>query len=318
MKKHLVIALAYDRLCTFEFGCTVELFALERPELDVDWYDFAVVAVEPGPIRAAGGITVQAPYTPELLALSNTIVIPGWRDADELPPPALLELIRDAHRRGARLCSICSGVFVLAAAGVLDGQRATTHWRYADLLARRYSRIDVQPDHLYVDTGQIITAAGSAAGLDMLLHVVRRDYGARIGNLVAQRLVVAPHREGGQAQFLPRPMVHGEQGRLSKLMDWLRSHPERPHTVASMAGHAAMSPRTLQRQFQQTTGLGAAEWLTRERVAIVKEMLEVPDVPLAHIAERAGFGSEESLRHHFRRLTSTTPGAYRKRFVDAR
>lgn len=315
MKKHLVVALAYDRLCTFEFGCTVELFALERPELGVHWYDFAVCAVEEGPIRAAGGITVQAPYTPELLALADTIIIPGWRDADELPPPQLLEWIRAAHARGARLCSICSGVFVLAAAGVLDGQRATTHWRYAERLARRYPQIAVQPDDLYVDNGQVITAAGSAAGLDMLLHLVRRDYGAKVGNMVAQRLVVAPHREGGQAQFLPRPMAQGEQGRLSKLMDWLRSHPERPHTVASMAERAAMSPRTLQRQFQQATGFGPIEWLIRERVAIVKEMLEEPDVPLTQIAVRAGFGSEESLRHHFRRLAATTPGAYRKRFV---
>ncbi|NVM76807.1 AraC family transcriptional activator FtrA [Duganella sp. SG902] len=315
MKKHLVVALAYDRLCTFEFGCTVELFALERPELGVDWYDFAVCAVEEGPIRAAGGITVQAPYAPELLALCDTIVIPGWRDADELPPPRLLEWIRAAHARGARLCSICSGVFVLAAAGVLDGQRATTHWRYAERLAQRYPLIDVQPDHLYVDNGQVITAAGSAAGLDMLLHLVRRDHGAKVGNLVAQRLVVAPHREGGQAQFLPRPMAQGEQGRLSKLMDWLRSNPALPHTVASMAERAAMSPRTLQRQFQLATGLGPVEWLIRERVAIVKDMLEEPDVPLTRIAERAGFGSEESLRHHFRRLAATTPGAYRRRFV---
>jgi AraC family transcriptional activator FtrA len=315
MKKHLVVALAYDRLCTFEFGCTVELFALERPELDVDWYDFAVCAVEQGPIRAAGGITVQAPYAPELLALADTIIIPGWRDADELPPPQLLDWLRAAHAHGARLCSICSGVFVLAAAGLLDGQRATTHWRYAERLAQRYPLIDVQPDHLYVDNGQVITAAGSAAGLDMLLHLVRRDHGAKVGNLVAQRLVVAPHREGGQAQFLPRPMAQGEQGRLSKLLDWLRSHPAQPHTVASMAERAAMSPRTLQRQFQQATGFGPVEWLIRERVAIVKEMLEDPDVPLTQIAERAGFGSEESLRHHFRRLAATTPGAYRKRFV---
>jgi AraC family transcriptional activator FtrA len=316
MKKHLVVALAYDRLCTFEFGCTVELFALERPELDVDWYDFSVCAVEPGPIRAAGGIIVQAPYTPELLERADTIIIPGWRDADELPPPALLDMIRAAHRRGTRLCSICSGVFVLAAAGVLDGQRATTHWRYADRLAQRYPQIVVQPDDLYVDNGQVITAAGSAAGLDMLLHLVRRDYGAKVGNLVAQRLVVAPHREGGQAQFLPRPMAQGEQGRLSRLMDWLRSNPAQQHTVNSMAERAAMSPRTLQRQFQQATGLGPVEWLIRERVAIVKEMLEVPDVPLAQIAERAGFGSEESLRHHFRRLAATTPGAYRRRFAN--
>ncbi|MYN38054.1 transcriptional regulator FtrA [Duganella sp. FT109W] len=315
MKKHLVVALAYDRLCTFEFGCTVELFALERPELDVDWYDFAVCAVEQGPIRAAGGITVQAPYAPELLALADTVIIPGWRDAGELPPPQLLDWLRAAHARGARLCSICSGVFVLAAAGLLDGQRATTHWRYAERLAQRYPLIEVQPDHLYVDNGQVITAAGSAAGLDMLLHLVRRDHGAKVGNLVAQRLVVAPHREGGQAQFLPRPMAQGEQGRLSKLLDWLRSHPAQPHTVASMAERAAMSPRTLQRQFQQATGFGPLEWLIRERVAIVKEMLEDPEVPLTQIAERAGFGSEASLRHHFRRLAATTPGAYRKRFV---
>jgi len=314
-KKHLVVALAYDGLCTFEFGCTVELFALERPELDVDWYDFAVCAVEPGPIRAAGGIVLQAPYDSSLLERADTIVVPGWRDADEEPPAALLAQIRAAHARGARLCSICSGVFILAAAGVLDGLRATTHWRYVERLERRYPRIRVLADDLYVDEGQIITSAGSAAGLDMLLHLVRRDYGARVGNMVAQRLVVAPHREGGQAQFLPRPMAHDEQGRLSRLMDWLRRHPAEPHTVASMAERAAMSPRTLQRRFQDATGMGPVEWLARERVAIAKDLLESPDIALAQVAERAGFGSEESLRHHFRRIASTTPSAYRRAFL---
>jgi AraC family transcriptional activator FtrA len=314
-KRHLVVALAYDRLCTFEFGCTVELFALERPELEVDWYDFAVCAIEPGPIRAAGGITVQAPYTPELLEQADTIIIPGWRDADEAPPEALLAQLRAAHERGARLCSICSGVFLLAAAGVLDGKRATTHWRYAERLARRYPKVQVLEDDLYVDEGQVITSAGSAAGLDMLLHLVRRDYGARIGNMVAQRLVVAPHREGGQAQFLPRPMAHDEQGRLSRLMDYLRSEAHGEHTIRSMAERAAMSARTLQRQFQDATGMGPIEWLTRERVAIAKDLLESPELPLAQVAERAGFGSEESLRHHFRRIASTTPGAYRRAFL---
>lgn len=251
----------------------------------------------------------------ELLALADTIVIPGWRDADEPPPPALLDAIRAAHARGARLCSICSGVFVLAAAGVLDGLRATTHWRYTERLARRHPRVVVQPDDLYVDQGQVITSAGSAAGIDMLLHLVRRDHGARVGNLVAQRLVVAPHREGGQAQFLPRPMAHDEQGRLSRLMDWLRANPAQPHTVKSMAERAAMSARTLQRQFQDATGMGPVEWLTRERIAIAKDLLEAADVPLAQVAERAGFGSEESLRHHFRRLAATSPGAYRRRFA---
>jgi AraC family transcriptional activator FtrA len=316
MSKHLVVVLAYDRLCTFEFGCAVEVFALERPELQVDWYDFAVCAIEPGPIRAAGGIEVSAPYAPELLERADTIVIPGWRDADETPPQALLDAIRTAHARGARLCSICSGVFVLAAAGLLDGKQATTHWRYADKLARRYPRIEVLEDDLYVDIGQIITAAGSAAGLDMLLHLVRRDFGAHVGNQVAQRLVVAPHRDGGQAQFLPRPMAHDEKGRLSKLMDWLRRHPEQDHSVKSMAGRAAMSPRTLQRQFLEATGMGPIEWLTRERIALVKDLLEVQDLPLSQVAEKAGFGSEESLRHHFRRIAATTPGAYRRQFAS--
>ncbi len=314
MKKHLVVALVYDQLCTFEFGCTVELFALERPELGVNWYDFAVCATETGPIRAAGGVTISAPYPLDLLDNANTIVIPGWRDADELPPAPVLNKIRAAYERGARLCSICSGVFVLAASGVLDGMHATTHWRYAERLARRYPAIKVQADALYVDAGQIITSAGSAAGLDMLLHLVRRDYGAKIGNMVAQRLVVAPHREGGQAQFVPRPMAHDETGRLAKLMDWLRAHPALPHTITSMAQQALMSPRTLQRQFHEATGLGPTEWLIHERVAIVKDLLEMPEIPLVQVAELAGFGSEESLRRHFRRLVATSPGAYRRRF----
>lgn len=314
---HLVVALAYDRLCTFEFGCTVELFALDRPEIGVNWYRFAVCAIEPGPIRAAGGIVVQADHDLSLLERADTIVIPGWRGPDEAPPPALLAQLRAAHARGARLCSICSGVFVLAAAGLLNGRRATTHWRYTDQLARRYPAIDVRSDDLYVDDGQIITSAGSAAGIDMLLHLVRRDYGAHVGNLVAQRLVVAPHREGGQAQFLPRPMAHDDKGRLGRLIDYVRAHPAEAHTVASMAARAAMSPRTLQRQFQEASGYGPVEWLIRERVAIVKDLLETGDLALAQVAERAGFGSEESLRHHFRRLAATTPGAYRRQFGGA-
>ena len=316
MDNHLVVALAYDGLCTFEFGCAVELFALQRPELGVPWYRFAVCAAEPGPVRAAGGILVQAPYALDMLAEADTIVIPGWRDADDVPPEPLLAAVRAAHARGARLCSICSGVFVLAAAGVLDGLRATTHWRYTERLAARYPAITVLEDDLYVDAGQIITSAGSAAGLDMLLHLVRRDHGARVGNLVAQRLVLPPHREGGQAQFLPRPMAHDNQGRLAKLIDYLRAYPAQPHSVASMATRAAMSVRTLQRQFQEATGMGPAEWLIHERVAIAKDLLETADLALAQVAERAGFGSEQSLRHHFRRLTATSPGAYRRQFSN--
>ncbi|CAD6558271.1 transcriptional regulator FtrA [Paraburkholderia sabiae] len=318
MQDHLVAALVYDRLCTFEFGCVTELFALDRPELGVEWYRFAVCAVEPGPIRAAGGISVAAPYTLKMLDRATTIVVPGWRDPDELPPEPLLKKIRAAVERGARVCSICSGVFVLAAAGVLDGKTVTTHWRYADKLQQRYPQLRVKPDALYVDEGQVITSAGSGAGLDMLLHLVRRDYGSAIANRVAQRLVVPPHREGGQAQFVPRPMPQDDSGRLARLMDYVRANPAREHTLASLAGHAAMSPRTLQRQFRDATGMAPYEWLIRERVAIARDLLESPaDLPMSRVAEMAGFGSEESLRRHFRRIALTSPGAYRKKFGAA-
>ncbi|RQS03171.1 transcriptional regulator FtrA [Burkholderia sp. Bp9002] len=313
MQNHLVVALAYDRLCTFEFGCVVELFALERPELGVDWYRFAVCASEPGPVRAAGGITVAAPYRLAMLDRADTIVIPGWRDPDELPPEPLLKKLRAAHRRGARLCSICSGVFVLAAAGVLDGLTVTTHWRYAARLQARYPALQVNPDALYVDEGQVITSAGSAAGLDMLLHLVRRDHGGAIANRVAQRLVLPPHRDGGQAQFVPRPVAPGGGDRLARLIDWMRAHAAEPHTLASLAAHAAMSPRTLQRQFADATGMSPVTWLIRERVNVAKDLLEAnPALPLAQVAMRAGFGSEESLRRHFRRIAATSPAAYRK------
>jgi AraC family transcriptional regulator, transcriptional activator FtrA len=315
MQDHLVAALVYDRLCTFEFGCVTELFALERPELGVDWYRFAVCAVEPGPIRAAGGIVIAAPYRLKMLERASTIVVPGWRDPDERPPEALLKKIRAAVGRGARVASICSGVFVLAAAGVLDGKTVTTHWRYADKLQQRYPQLRVKPDALYVDEGQVITSAGSAAGLDMLLHLVRRDYGSAIANRVAQRLVVPPHREGGQAQFVPRPMPHDESGRLARLIDYVRANPAHAHTLKSLAARAAMSPRTLQRQFRDATGMAPYDWLIRERVAIARELLESPaGLPMSRVAEMAGFGSEESLRRHFRRIALTSPGAYRKKF----
>jgi AraC family transcriptional activator FtrA len=314
-ERHVVAAVAYDRLCTFEFGCAVELFALPRPELDVAWYDFAVCAAERGPIRATGGIAMQVSHSLRLLERADTIVIPGWRDADEMPPEGLLHKLRRAYDRGARLCSICSGVFVLAAAGVLSGKRATTHWRYADRLASGYPDISVEPNALYVDEGQVLTSAGSAAGLDMLLHLVRKDFGAKVANQVAQRLVIPPHREGGQAQFVPRPVAASDdRGRLSKLLDWIRIHIDAKHTIESLAGRASMSPRTLQREFNAATGLAPYAWIVCERIERAKELLETGRLPAQRIAERVGMGSAESLRHHFRERVGTTPAQYRARF----
>jgi len=310
---HLVVALAYDGLATFEFGCSVELFALDRSELGVRWYDFAVCSADGPVVRAAGGIEVRVPHSLALLDQADTIVIPGWRAGDEAPP-ALLRKLRAAHERGARLCSICSGAFLLAAAGLLDGKSATTHWRHAERLARRYPQVSVDPDALYIDQGQILTSAGSAAGLDMLLHLVRRDYGARIANQVAQRLVIPPHREGGQAQYIPRPMPADERHRLAKLLDWVRAHPAAEHTLGSLARRAAMSPRTLQRQFQQTVGLAPGEWLVRERVALAQDILQSSRRSLPQVAQAVGFNSQESFRRHFRRVAGVSPTSYRRQF----
>jgi AraC family transcriptional regulator, transcriptional activator FtrA len=311
---HKVVAVAYDRLCTFEFGCAVEFFALPRPELTVPWYEFSVCAAERGPLRALGGIELNVRHSLRALEGADTIVIPGWRDPDEAPPEELLARLRRAHARGARLASICSGVFVLAASGLLEGRRATTHWKYVTKLKERYPSIEVVANALYVDEGQILTSAGSAAGLDMLLHLVRCDFGARIANEVAQRLVIAPHREGDQAQFVPRPLAPDGRGRLARLMDFVRAHPGQAHTLASLARRAAMSTRTLQREFRAATGLAPHAWLIGERIARARELLESTRLSAQAIAQRAGLKSAESLRHHFRRRVGTTPAAYRRRF----
>jgi len=315
MKDHLVAALIYDDLCTFEFGCVVEIFGIRRAELGVDWYRFAVCSMDRGPVRAAGGVTIAARSGLSLLDRAQTIIVPGWRDAGEAPPPAVLKKLRTAHERGARICSICGGAFVLAAAGLLDGQRATTHWRFAAELARRYPKVHVQPNMLYVEDGPLITSAGSAAGLDMMLHLVRSDHGPRVANAVAQRLVIPPHRDGGQAQFVPRALPAGETNRVSALMQWVRGHLKKSHTVSSLATRAAMSPRTLLRAFRDATGMAPYEWLLKERVAYAKDLLEVSATPLTRVAETAGFGSDEAFRKHFRRIVGTSPGAYRKRFA---
>jgi AraC family transcriptional activator FtrA len=310
---HHVAILAYDRLCTFEFGCAVELFALERPELQVRWYSYAVCAVEAGPLRAAGGLALQAPHGLEALDTADTIVIPGWRDADEAPPPALLDALRRAHARGARLCSICSGAFVLAHAGLLDGRKATTHWRYFDKLAVHFPAIAIEQDVLYVEDGTIITSAGSAAGLDMLLHLVRSDFGAEIANKVAQRLVLPAHRDGGQAQLVARPLPQSQRDPIARTMDWARENLRAGHTLASMADQAKMGVRTFQRRFKDRTGASPLDWLVRERVMLAAQLLETrPGLAIEAVADLAGLGSPESLRRHFRIHGLPSPARYRK------
>ena len=310
---HHVAIVAYDGLCTFEFGCAIELFALERPELGVRWYSHAVCAVEPGPLRAMGGLTVHVPLGLDALAHADTIVIPGWRDRTEAPPAVLVDALRAAHARGARICSICSGAYVLAYAGLLDGRQATTHWRYLDDLHARFPRIGIDPSALYVEEDGIVTSAGSAAGLDMLLHLVRSDFGADVANKVAQRLVIPAHRDGDQAQLVARPLPAAGVDTIARLMDQVRENIRAGHTVASMAADAHLGTRTFQRKFKERTGLAPLAWLVRERVALAAQLLESrPQLAIDAIADLAGLGSAESLRRHFRAHGLAPPGRYRR------
>ncbi len=312
----LVVALAYDGLCTFEFGVAVEIFGLARPELGPDWYRFAVAAVDEGELRATGGVRVMADGDMSLIARAGTVIVPGWRGADTPVPDALCQQLREAHRRGCRILSICSGVFVLAAAGLLEGCRATTHWRYLETLQQRYPDVEVVPDVLYVDEGTVLTSAGSAAGIDLCLHLVRRDFGQEATNSVARRLVVQPHRDGGQTQNIVRPVpVARESKRLGLLFDYLHQQLADNHTVASLASRAGMSPRTFLRRFQDATGTTPARWLLNERLMRARGMLEKTRLSLDSIAIQVGFGSSSTLRYHFQQHFSVSPAAYRKSFT---
>jgi AraC family transcriptional activator FtrA len=309
-----VVSLAYDGLCTFEFGIVVEIFGLPRPELPVEWYRFQVCSLDRGPLRATGGVTVRTDLGLGALRRAGTIVIPGW-SADERPPEPLLKAVRGAHAKGARLVSICSGVFVLAAAGLLDGRRATTHWRYVERLRARYPEVLVEPDVLYVDDGDILTSAGSAAGIDLCLHIVRRDYGAEIANQVARRLVVPPQREGGQAQYVPRPVAaEAAGGGLGRLLEWVQGRLDQPLTVDRLARRAVMSPRTFARRFREETGTTPHQWLIHQRLLAAQRRLEATSESVDAVAEAVGLGSAATLRLHFRRALRTSPISYRRRF----
>jgi AraC family transcriptional activator FtrA len=310
----LVAALVYDGLCTFEYGIAVEVFGLSRPELGPGWYRFTTVAAEPGPLRAVGGLSVQAEAGLERLAEADLIIVPGWKGTDVTPSRELVEALRGAHARGARLMSICSGIFVLAATGLLDDRRVTTHWRYAQALGELWPRLHFQPDVLYVDEGAVLTSAGSAAGLDLALHLVRRDYGPEVANKVARRLVLPAHRNGGQRQYVERPVPARADARLSELIADMRTRLEHPFTVRELAHLAAMSERTFIRRFFETVGETPAAWLISIRLDRARELLETRDVPIDELARLCGFGSAATLRHHFRRKLQITPHAYRERF----
>ncbi|MBT2745578.1 MULTISPECIES: transcriptional regulator FtrA [unclassified Lysobacter] len=318
-----VAVLAYEGLCAFEFSCAAEVFGLARPELTRerlgrDWYRFETCAAQRRPLRGQYGLKIQADAGLDRLARAGTVIVPGWSGSDTPVPAAIVDALREAHARGARLLSICSGVLVLAATGLLDGRRATTHWRYLETLRERYPRIRIDANALYVDEGRLLTSAGSAAGLDLCLHLVRRDWGPRIANHVARRLVIAPHREGGQAQYIERPVQRSERGALAPLLDDMRRRLAEPLTIAELARIAAMSERSFMRHFKQATGATPADWLIQARVERARELLETTPASIDRIAGETGFGSAITMRHHFRRKLGVSPRDYRRRFARER
>jgi AraC family transcriptional activator FtrA len=319
LSQPLIVAVAYDGLCTFEFGVAVEIFGLPRPEMGDRWYRFAVAAVDDGELRATGGIRLVADGGLALLKEADTIVIPGWRDVDGDVPAALCQALVAAHARGCRIISICSGVFVLAAAGLLNGRQATTHWRYTERLQQRFPLIEVIEDVLYVGDERLMTSAGSAAGIDLCLHLVREDYGHDAANIVARRLVVSPHRDGGQAQQVIRPVAKArESQRLGQLFDYLHQHLADSHTLASLAQRIGMSPRTFLRRFQQATGKSPARWLLDERLIRARQQLTDSRLSIDSIAELCGFANASTLRRHFRQQFAISPLQYRKKFSAER
>jgi AraC family transcriptional regulator, transcriptional activator FtrA len=299
----------------FELGVATELFGLRRPELDREWYTFNLCTPDPSVQMHSGFFTLTGVAGLDEADRADTVIVPNRPDPDVPPSPAVLDVVRRAGQRGARLVSFCTGSFTLAAAGVLDGRRATTHWRWADTFRRAYPRVELLPDVLFVDDGNVLTAAGSAAALDLGLHLIRRDHGAEVANAVSRRLVFTAHRDGGQRQFIDQPVPVVADTSLAPLLEWTRERLGNPLTVADIAAYAAVSQATLHRRFQAELGTTPLAWLTAERVALACRLLERGEVRLETIARSCGLGTAANLRIQLKRTTGLTPSDYRRRFA---
>lgn len=311
-----VVVLALPGVAPFELGVVCEVFGIDRSDSGLPVYDFAVVGVHAGdavPSGYNGGLSVTPRYGLDRAAEADLVAVPAHPWAGE-PPEAVLEVLREAEARGAWVLSLCSGAFTLGAAGLLDGRECTTHWRYADDLARRFPEARVRPDVLYVEDRRVVTSAGTAAGIDACLHLVRTEQGATVANAIARRMVVPPHREGGQAQFIPFAVPDVGSDSLAPLMDWAMERLGEDLTVEEMAAQALQSPRTFARRFRAETGTTPYAWLTAQRVAKAQELLETTDEPVDWIAEQCGFGTAAVLRHHFAKAGVSSPVTYRRIF----
>jgi transcriptional regulator GlxA family with amidase domain len=308
--RHRIAVLALADVVLFDLAVPFQL--LQRH------YEVEPCGIAPGPVPSTSGFPLVVAHGLELLRTADTVIVPGFDPNGVWPPPALvLDALRAARERGARIASICTGAFALAAAGLLDGRHATTHWRYASQLAELCPQARIDPDVLYVDDGDLLTSAGVAAGIDLCLHLLRRDHGVEAANAAARQTVVAPHRSGGQAQFIELAVAPSDDGSLEATRAYALARLDEPLTVAQLARHACTSERTFNRRFRAETGTTPLRWLHAQRVDHARRLLEASDLPVETVAQRCGFGSAAILRQHFRRVTSTTPTAYRRTFAGS-
>jgi AraC family transcriptional activator FtrA len=310
----MVAVLVGPGLSPFEFGVACEVFGQDRSEMGVPWYRFSICSSRPGPVPVQTGFDLDVPHGLGVLGRADTVIVPPI-ESDQEVEVEVLDALRRAHKRGARIVSLCTGAFVLAAAGLLDGRRVTTHWSECDKLARLYPKVSVDPKVLYIDDGDIMTSAGSAASIDLCLHVVRCDLGAEIATQLARRLVVPPHRDGGQAQYIDAPIMNVADADLfAETLAWMESHLAEPVTIHDLAEQAAMSPRTFARRFRATTGATPYQWLLRQRIALAQRLLETEETSIDFVASASGLGTATNLRQHFQRALRTSPQTYRRTF----
>jgi AraC family transcriptional activator FtrA len=313
MRLHRVVTLLLDGCVLLDVAIPVHVFGYHGEGR----YRHTLAACDPGPVRTSTGVVLHAEAGLRALASADTVVIPGYAGAGRPPPEPVLASLRAAAGRGARVLSICTGAFALAYAGLLDGRRATTHWDAAALLADRFPAVTVDPGVLYVDEGDVLTSAGVAAGLDLCLHVVRCDHGAAVAAQVARQTVVAPHRDGGQAQFIEQPLASRDRDgtSLAATRDWALQHLHERLDLARLARHAGVSPRTFARRFRAETGTTPLRWVLSQRVLLARQLLEQTDQPVERVAHACGFRTAPNLRRHFTRATGTTPTVYRRAFT---
>ena len=315
MDRDIIAVVSFPGISAFHLSVPTLVFGEDRREDGLPDFQLRICAVSPGMLRTSCGLQIEVQHGLECFADAGTIIVPSWENPLERPPEELLRALRKAHGAGAKIVGLCLGAFVLAEAGLLDDRPATTHWLWTERFAKRFPKIKVDPKVLYIDDGDIITSAGTAAGLDCCLHVLRTRVGASITNRVARRLVVPPHRQGGQAQFIEQPVVinQGDE-RLSKTLEWARTKLDRRLDVDTLADRAGMSRRTFTRRFHRLTGSTVIKWLTEQRLTSTRELLETTDLAIEQIASATGFGTALSLRSHFLKAFRTSPSAYRREF----